>query len=347
MTASPRRLVIDMYSSRYPLWRMPDADVDRVRRILPDEWEVVRMMDEADGSGDGAARMTPRLRAAVEAAEVYCGFGIPPELFAAGDRLRWVHSGAAGVGSSLTPELRESGVIFTNSAAVHGVPVAEHALALMFFFARGFDRLRDCWAEGRWDREGVSLDDSPVSELTGATVGVIGCGGIGGEVARRAKGLGMRVLGTRRRVEGEQPEYVDRMFPASATLEVLAESDFVVLTVPHTPETDALIGAEELSAMKPDAVLINVARGQIVDEGALIEALQAGRIRGAGLDVFREEPLPESSPLWSLDNVCVTPHVAGISPRFWERETELIVENTRRYLAGQPLLNVVDLTAGY
>ncbi len=305
------------------------------------------MTAEADGSGDGAGRMSPELVVALDGAEVYCGFGIPPDVFRAADSLKWVHSGAAGVGSSLTPELLESGVNFTNSGGIHGVPVAEHALALMFYFARGFDRLAPGWRERRWDRDVVSGFDSPVSELTDATCGVIGCGGIGREVARRAKGLGMQVWATRRRVHGERPHFVDRMLPASGLNEVLAASDYVVLTVPHTPETDRMIGAAELTQMKQGAVLINVARGQLVDEEALIAALRAGRIRGAGLDVTVEEPLPEDSPLWRLGSVYVTPHVAGISPRFWERETGLILENLRRYLAGESLLNEVNAQAGY
>jgi phosphoglycerate dehydrogenase-like enzyme len=241
----------------------------------------------------------------------------------------------------------ESDVIFTNSAGTHGVPVAEHAVAMMFYFARALDQVAASRRAGRlWDRERVARVPGPIGELVDSVVGIIGFGGIGREIGRRAKGLGMRVWAVDRDT-GSASHDVERLVVPEDLETVLAGSDYVVISVPHTAETDGLIGAAELAAMKSSAVLINVARGRIVDEEALIEALRAGSIRGAGLDVYREEPLPEDSPLWELDNVCLTPHLAGVSPRFWERETELILENTRRYLAGAPLLNVVDKRAGY
>lgn len=346
---SSRRFVIDMYSSRYPLWCMPDGHAERIRAVLPAEWELVRVTEEVDGSGDGISRMSPALLEALRGAEVYCGFGVPRQAFAVSDRLRWVHSGAAGVGGSLHPEMRDSGVSFTNSAGVHGVPVAEHALAMMFYFARALDQVEASRRAGRlWDRDRIATTPTPVSELTGSVVGVIGYGGIGREVGRRARGLGMRVWAVRRSASAAASEEgVERLHGPDALDEVLACSDYVVIAVPHTPQTDRMVGARELSLMKGSGVLINVARGAIVDEDALIEALRERRIRGAGLDVFEREPLPVSSPLWELDNVCIAPHTAGVSPRFWERETELIIENTRRYLAGEPLRNVVDKDLGY
>ncbi len=345
---SPRRFVIDMYSSRYPLWNLPEGCAGGIRSALPPDWEVVRVAEEADGSGDGVPRVGPALVAALEGAEVYCGFGIPREVLAAGTQLRWVHSGAAGVGGSLYPEMLESDVIFTNSAGTHAVPVAEHALAMMFYFARGFSQLEASRRAGRlWDRDRIVCVPSPVDELTDSVAGIIGLGGVGRAVARRAKGLGMQVWATKRRPAAGAVEDVDRLFGPRDLVEVLAGSDYVVITVPHTPETDGLIGRSELAAMRAGTVLINVSRGRIVDEEALIDALRARAIRGAGLDVYWEEPLPESSPLWELDNVCLTPHIAGASPRFWERETALVIENIGRYLAGEPMLNVVDKTAGY
>ena len=338
-----------MYSSRYPLWCMPDEHARRIGAALPEEWELIRVSEEADGSGDGISRTTPALLEALRGAEVYCGFGVPRQVFALSDRLRWVHSGAAGVGGSLCPEMRESQVIFTNSAGVHGIPVAEHALAMMLYFTRALDQVEASRRAGRlWDRDRIATAPTPVTELTGSVVGVIGYGGIGREVGRRARGLGMRVWAMSRSVRGAAAEEgVERFYAPEDLNEVLAGSDYVVIAVPHTPWTDRMIGARELSLMKRGAVLINVARGAIVDEDALIRALRERRIRGAGLDVFEREPLPASSPLWQLDNVCIAPHTAGVSPRFWERETELIVENTRRYLAGEPLLNVVDKDKGY
>ncbi|UCC72752.1 MAG: D-2-hydroxyacid dehydrogenase [Gemmatimonadota bacterium] len=345
---SPRCFVIDMFSSRYPLWCMPEADAERIRAVLPPGWEVIRVTEESDGSGDGVPRVGPALLAALEDAEVYCGFGIPRGVLAAGKKLRWVHSGAAGVGGSLFPEMVESDVIFTNSAGTHGVPVAEHAVAMMFYFARAFDQVEASRRAGRlWDRDRIACAPSPVGELVDSVVGIIGLGGIGREVARRAQGLGMRVWALDRAPAPGASQGVERLLGPADLTEVLAGSDYVVISVPHTRETDGLIGAAELAAMKEGAVLINVSRGRIVDEEALIEALRARSIRGAGLDVYRDEPLPEQSPLWELDNVCLTPHIGGVTPRFWKRETQLIIENTRRYLAGEPLLNVVDKKAGY
>ncbi|HSG81789.1 MAG TPA: D-2-hydroxyacid dehydrogenase [Gemmatimonadota bacterium] len=306
----------------------------------------MRVREEADGSGDGAPRQTAALLEALRDAEVYVGFGIPREVFTQGDKIRWVHSGAAGVGGSLFREMQESEVIFTNSAGTHGVPMAEHAIAMMFYLARALDYAEAGRRRRRWNRDPIACSPSPVRELTDSVVAVIGYGGIGRQVGRRAAGLGMRVWAVKRNPEGDYPE-VERLFGPADLHEALAGSDYVVLTVPHTRETDGLIGAAELAAMKPEAVLVNVARGSIVDEEVLIVALTSGSIRGAGLDVFGEEPLPAASRLWELDNVCLTPHVGGVSPRFWERETELIIENTRRYLAGEPLLNVVDKQAGY
>jgi phosphoglycerate dehydrogenase-like enzyme len=325
---------------------MPEEHSERIGAELPPGWELVRVLEEADGSGDGAPRQSPALIDALADAEVYVGFGIPAEVFQCSDRIRWVHSGAAGVGGSLFQEMMESDVVFTNSAGTHGVPMAEHAIAMMFYLARAIDYAETGRRQRHWNRDPIATSPSPVRELTDAVVGIIGYGGIGREVGRRARGLGMRVWAIKRRPEGEYPE-VERVLGPADLREVLAGSDYVVLTVPHTRETEGMIGAAELAFMKPGAVLINMARGDLVDEGALIAALESRSIRGAGLDVYGEEPLPTSSRLWDLENVCLTPHVGGVSPRFWERETELIIENTKRYLAGEALLNVVNKQAGY
>lgn len=344
---APRRFVIDMYSSLNPSWCMPEEHVNQIRELLRDEWELVRVTEEAEGSGDGVTAETPALLDALTEAEVYCGFGIPRQLFERSEKVRWVHSGAAGVGASLITELLESDVVFTNSAGIHGVPVAEHAIAMMFYFARALDQVEVGRRAGRWDRDRVTGFDTPVRELTDSVVGIIGYGGIGREVGRRAAGLGMRVWAMKRQPGGADLPEVDRLLGPTDLHELLEGSDYVVITVPHTERTDGLIGAAELTRMKENAVLINVARGGIVDEPALIEALRARRIRGAGLDVYSDEPLPSSSPLWEFENVCLTPHMAGVSLRFWERQTELILANTRRYLAGEPMLNEVNRQAGY
>lgn len=342
-----RRFVLDMYSSRAPVWSMPPEHVERVRAALGAGWEWVALQEEVDGSGDGRARASGPLLAAIADAEIYGGFGIARDAFRAARRLRWVHTGTAGVGSSLFPEMVESEVVFTNSAGVHGAAVAEHALAMMLHFARGLDLAQAARRRRRWIKDEMQAADSPVTELSNATVVVVGFGGIGREIGRRCRALGMRVVGVRRRpAAGEDPD-AHRVLGAAGLDDALAQADYVVLAVPHTPETDALLDAARIARLKPGAVLVNVCRGNVLDEQALLAALRAGRLRGAGLDVFREEPLPPENPLWDEPRVCLTPHTASVTPRFWDRETDLLCDNIGRYRAGAPLRNVVDKRAGY
>ena len=340
-----RKFVAWMHAPEYPIWQLPPDAARAIRDALGSEWTWVSLEEEGYFAGDGARRVPERLTEEIRDAEVYCGFGLPREAFRAADRLRWVHSGAAGV--DVFPELRESDVVLTNSAGLHAEPMAEHALAMMLHFARGLDVAEAGRREERWAHPELAGRDSPVRELAGATVGVVGYGGIGSAVGRKAAALGARVVALRRDPAGEPPAEVDRMWGPDGLDRLLESADHVVLTVPSTPATEGMIGLRELSRMGQDAVLINLARGDVVDEDALVEALEEGRIRGAGLDVFEEEPLPAGHPLWTIDRAVLTPHTGGISPRFWERETDLIVENIRRYRAGEPLLNVVDKARGY
>jgi phosphoglycerate dehydrogenase-like enzyme len=317
----------------------------------------------SDGSGDGSARVNPVVLEGVSDADVYMGYGIPSEVIQRGKRLRWVHSGAAGVGSSLTEEMLASDVLFTNSAGVHASPMAETVLGMILHFARGLDLAVRAQAAGRWDNASFYDADAPLTELGRSTVGIVGFGGIGRAVAARVAALGARVLALKRRSEGtgdiplEGPRASDgrirtvgaaRVASGEAALrELLAVSDYLVVTAPSTPETIGMIGARELARMKPTAVLVNVSRGALVDEADLVQALARGRLRGAGLDVFAREPLPEGHPLWKLPNVLITPHVSAVTRAFWERESALIAENLRRFQAGEPLLNLVDKRAGY
>ncbi|MEW5931804.1 MAG: D-2-hydroxyacid dehydrogenase [Gemmatimonadota bacterium] len=340
-----RRAVIDLRDAR-PLWTLPDWALAEIRAAFPAEWDVVVVDAHSDGRGDGGGP-SPEALAAVRGAEVYMGYGIPPELFrAAGDGLRWVHSGAAGVGGALYPEMRDSRVVLTNSAGMHAEPIADTVLAMALHFARGLDFAVRAQAERRWDKEPFEAADAPVRETEELTVGILGLGGIGRAVARRFAALGARVLATRRS-GGDAPEGVELVRGEDALGRLLEASDVLVVAVPDTPETRGMLGRAELERLPHGAVLVNVARGRVLDEEALVEALRGGRLRGAALDVFSREPLPAESPLWGLSNVLVTPHVSGTSHRFWRRETGLVVENVRRYLAGEPLLNTVDKHAGY
>lgn len=339
-------MVVWMHAPEYPIWSMPPASEERIRGALGEDWTFRALEEPGYFAGDGARRIPDVLMEEIRDAEVYSGFGVPREAFVEGRALRWVHSGAAGVGSSLFPEMRESDVVLTNSAGLHAEPLAEHALALMLHFARGLDVAAAARRRRGWAHAELAGRGSPVRELAGATVGVVGYGGIGSAVGRRASAVGMRVLGMRRRPEESAGE-VARMFGPDGLDELLERSDYVVLSVPETPETERLIGLRELSLMGQDGVLINVSRGGVVDEEALVQMLREGGLRGAGLDVFEEEPLPPDHPFWGMDQVVITPHTGAVSPRFWERETDLILENVRRYRRGEPLVNVVDKARGY
>lgn len=344
--SAPRRFVVWMHAPEHPLWHMPEASLRAIREALGRGWEVRSVDVPLFAAGDGPERIPNRLREEVRDAEVYCGFGIQREAFLAARRLRWVHSGAAGVGGSLFPEMRESDVLLTNSAGIHAEPMAEHALAMILHFARGLDVAAAGKRERRWRHPTLTGHESPVVELGGARLGVVGYGGIGRAVGRRGAALGMRVRAIRRS-PGDLPAELERLDGPEGLDDLLRWARFVVLTVPETEETRGLIGGPELGLMGEDAVLINLARGGVVDEEALTEALAERRLRGAGLDVFRREPLPPGSRLWTLENVLITPHTASVSPVFWRRETALILRNIGRYLAGEELENLVSKERGY
>ncbi len=260
------------------------------------------------------------------------------ELLPQAKQLDFIQVSSAGVDRLLTPELLQHPAQLVNARGIHGATIAEHVFMLMLALARDLPAVGKAQARHKWIRTAPAM-------LAGATLGIIGYGSIGQAIARRAKAFDMQVIGLRRSVQSDP--YADRMVDNSGLQELLQASDFVVLATPLTPETHHLLGAAQLAQMKPTAYLINIARGPVVDEVALIKALQAGQIAGAGLDVFVTEPLPADSPLWDLPNVLVTPHMAGHMPDYDERVIAIFLENLRRYQQGQPLINVVDKQAGY
>jgi phosphoglycerate dehydrogenase-like enzyme len=280
-------------------------------------------------------------------AEVYFGFGIAPALFRAARSLRWVHSAAAGVRASLFPEMCASDVVLTNSAGVYADPLAEWAIGAMLHFARGFDVALDGMRRGDWPHPAMASGESPLRELTGSTVCVVGYGGIGRAIGMRARALGMRVLAVRAHPGRTLLPEVDEVHGPGALDALLPRADYVVLALPETDGTRGSFDAAAFDRMRPDAVLMNLSRGGIVDEVALVEALRGGRLRGAALDVFQTEPLPADSPMRSLPNVLPTPHAGAISPAFWNRQGALMIRNLRKYLAGEPLENRVDKERGY
>jgi len=353
------RAVLDMADLR-PIWAMPDWVPQRIREVLPADWDLYVSSEQRDGSGDGVVRAGPEVLEAVSEAQIYLGWGIPGSIIEAGGDLEWVHTAVAGVGGSLSSAMLESRVVFTNSAGIHAPPMAETVLGMILHFARGLDLAAEGQRRGEWWQDPFVSGDTPLFELADSTVGIVGFGGIGREVARRVAALGARVVASKRTPAregaddleavaggGRLGDHVDVGHGREGLDRVLRESDVVVLSAPETDETRGMIDADALVRMKDGVILVNVARGKLIDEKALERALRSGRVRGAGLDVFAREPLPEDHPFWSLPNVLVTPHVSAVTDGFWERETALIVENVGRYLAGEPLRNTVDKAAGY
>jgi phosphoglycerate dehydrogenase-like enzyme len=311
-------------------WTLPPEKVDELRRRFPgvgflhatNETEMVRLIPDAD------AAFTSRLT---------------PQAFGAARKLRWIHSPAAGVASMLFPAVRESEVLLTNSRGIAAVAVAEHAFALLLALARGVGTGVRRQGERRWAQE--ELGSLPT--LQGRCLGIVGLGSIGQQMARIGSGFGMRIIGTRRRVGEASPPGVERVVAPAELANLLQESDVVMLAAPLTSETRALIGWPELRQMKPTAWLINVARGKLIREEDLVAALRAGTIAGAGLDVFEHEPLDPSSPLWSLPNVVITPHVAGFREGYWDAALEVFASNLELLLRGGTPANPVDRDAGY
>ena len=238
---------------------------------------------------------------------------------------------------------------YTNSAGIHGPPIAETVLGMVLHFVRGLDLALGAQSRGEWDDTPFLGADTPVRELSTLTVGILGYGGIGRDVGARMAPLARRVLGLRRSApEGSVDPYgVHLLTGTGGLLRLLAESEVLVITAPDTPETRNLMDRERIRSLPRGALLVNVARGKIVDEGALLEALQDGHLRGAALDVFQTEPLPPASPLWTLPNVLITPHVSAVTHGFWRRQLNLILGNLDRLLEGRPLVNEVDREAGY
>jgi phosphoglycerate dehydrogenase-like enzyme len=280
-------------------------------------------------------------------AEVIFTISLRPAQFALAHKLRWIHAPTAAVHQLLFPELTASDVVLTNSREVHGPVVAEHVLALIFALAKKIPQAVLFQQKHEWGQEAMWKDGQHLREIAGATLGLIGVGSIGARVAQMAAALGMRVIAVREHVEKGRPEGVEAVYSPSELNDLLSQSDYVVLAAPLVGATQGLMNAARLSAMKPSAYLINVGRGPQVDDAALVEALGKRQIAGAALDVFEREPLPPESPLWGAENLLITPHTAGLTEKLWHRHYELFSDNLRRYMAGNPLRNVVDKRKGY
>jgi phosphoglycerate dehydrogenase-like enzyme len=326
--------VLIVVRHKLALWNVPAWFGEKLAQELPSVQVVQRNNYEG---------IEPHLREA----EVMFTLSLRPEQFALAEKLRWIHSPSAAVHQFLFSELINSDVVLTNSREVHGPVVAEHVMAVIFALAKKIPQAALLQQKGEWGQAAMVNDSPRLRELGGATLGLIGLGSIGTRVAQMSSAMGMRVIAVREHVEKGRPAGVEAVFAPSQLGEMLGQSDFVVIAAPLLAATDKLINAERLRQMKSDAYLINVGRGPQVDEVALVEALRSREIAGAALDVFDREPLPPDSLLWSVPNLLITPHTAGLTDKLWQRHYALFSESLRRYVAHQPLQFVVDKRKGY
>ncbi|HXR33421.1 MAG TPA: D-2-hydroxyacid dehydrogenase [Verrucomicrobiae bacterium] len=314
-------------------WRPKPA----MARAIRTRWPLMRVVHLPDYT---------RLAEELPDTDIFVGYSLRPQQLKDARRLKWIHSTAAGVAQLMYAELRDSGIVVTNPRGIFAVPMAEHVIALMLAMARNFpDSLRQ-QDRRQWAQQALWDLPQQLTELNGRLLLIVGFGSIGKELARRARAFDMRVWGVNRSGEGDSP-LADKIMPVAELADALPHADFVVIAAPETSETRHLIGAEEIALMKPGARLINVARGSLLDEAALLRALEGGKLGGAALDVTATEPLPPESPLWKAPNLLLTPHTSAISDRLWERETSLLMELLDRWFDGRELLNRVDFSRGY
>jgi phosphoglycerate dehydrogenase-like enzyme len=278
--------------------------------------------------------------------DIFVGASLRPEQFQHARKLKWIHSTAVGVSQLMYPELCCSGVILTNPRGILSAPMAEHTMGLMIALARHFPDSVRYQDRARWSQMEVSSQPGPLTELNGQLLLIVGYGSIGREIARRARAFDMRVWGVTRSGKGDAT-HAEEILPVAQLEDALPHADFVVLSAPDTQETQQLIGPAQIAKMKPGARLINVGRGSLLDEAALIRALETGALGGAALDVAATEPLPAESRLWKTPNLLITPHVSGVSDRLWQKETKLLMDLLGRWFDGRDLFNVVDFSRGY
>ena len=324
-------------------WAMADALLERIEAADT----RVRLLNREIAPLPEPTQLWPpfpdELLPLVPQAEVLLTLRLPPGVPESTPNLRWIHSQAAGIDYvDRAPGLLNAGVVITSSSGVHTRPLSETVIGAIIALAKGFPQAV------RWQGRHEWLRYTP-EDIEGKVVCVIGAGKIGAAIAERCRAMGMRVVGVRRTrpMEGTDAGPFERVFGQDGLAEALSVSDYVVLCAPRTPETVGMIGVREFAVMKEGARFINVARGDLVDEEALIAALESGRVGGAYLDVFATEPLPDESPLWDMENVLITGHSGAGSTDRDERVVEVFLENLRQYVGGRPLVNVYDHARGY
>jgi phosphoglycerate dehydrogenase-like enzyme len=314
-------------------WRVPASQVARLRNRFP-HITFTHALTDADAF------------AAIHSADVALASRLSTEIVGNAPRLKWVHSTAAAVGILPLKELAARNIAVTNSRGIQAATMAEFVIGGLLVISRRFHLMLEAQRERRWIQNELTGDVWPWS-LRGRRMTIVGMGTIGREVAQRAHAFGMRVTAIRRKIAEVHPAFVERIAGPGQLDDALRGCDVLVISAPSISETDRMISAERLALLDRGAIVINVARGKIIDEAALIAALRSGHLGGAVLDVFEHEPLEPQSPLWSLPNVIVSPHVSGVRPDHWDDVMDLFSENLQRFERGEPLLNVVDVHAGY
>jgi len=278
--------------------------------------------------------------------DIFVGYSLRAEQLTYAKKLKWIHSTAAGVAQLMYPELRDSGIVVTNPSGIFSSPMAEHTIGLLIALARNFPDSVRHQDRARWGQQDIWDLPQHLTELSGKVLLIVGFGSIGRELAKRARAFDMRVWGVTRSGKSDSTQ-AERIVPASQLEEVLPLADYIVIAAPETTETRHLIGAAQFALMKPGSRLINVGRGSLLDETALIRALESRALGGAALDVTSVEPLPAESPLWKAPNLFITPHTSAISDRLWDRETALLMDLLERWFDGREMFNQVDLARGY
>ena len=314
-------------------WRPTSTMSDSIRACWP-EMRVVHLPDYT------------RLGEELPDTDIFAGFSLRAEQLKDTRQLKWIHATAAGVAQLMYAELQKSNIVVTNASGIFSVPMAEHTMGLLVALARNFPDSVRHQENSHWGQQEIWNKPQKLTELNGKLLLIVGFGSIGRELAKRAKAFDMRIWGVTRSGKGDT-SLAEKIVPASQLQDVLPAADYVVIAAPETQQTKHLIGGAELALMRPAARLINVARGSLLDEAALVRALEQQKLGGAALDVISTEPLPPESPLWKVPNLFITPHTSAVSDRLWDRQTQLLMELLERWFDGRELFNRVDLSRGY
>jgi phosphoglycerate dehydrogenase-like enzyme len=326
------KLIICVWHA-FTFWRPQPVMAETIQKRWP-EMQVLHLPDY------------DRLPQELPDTDIFVGYSLRAPQLKDARKLKWIHSTAAGVAQLMYPELRDSGIVVTNPSGIFSVPMAEHTLGLLLALSRNFpDTVRQQDAR-KWGQQDLWDKPQHLTELNGRILLIVGYGSIGQELARRARACDMRVWGVTRSGKGDLT-HAEKIFAVAQLNDALPEADYVVIAAPETSETRHLIGAAQIGRMKRGARLINVGRGSLLDETALIQALQSGKLGGAALDVASTEPLPAESPLWNAPNLFITPHTSALSERLWHRQTEMLMRLLEKWFAGEELFNRVDFSRGY